>query len=346
MNCDSGRVSAESRRRIRADAQRRSMRRKLMAALGVGIIVPLRVIAQQKAWRIGFLGVGSASGYVKEVEAIRAELRKLGYIEGKNIAVDFRWAESNPDKLKQLAVDLVAQKPDVIITHAMPGMRAAIQATSTIPIVIADGPDPVAAGLVKSLARPGGNVTGSTAFQAELVAKRLELLQEAVPRIKHVGALFNASNPNMRAYAKELENAAGAKKIELHPIEVKLLDDFPDAFSSFAQKRVDAVIIAEDPLFNSNNTVLAALAKTHKLPAVGISSFAEAGGLLGYSANRPLLYGHSAAFVDKILRGAKPGEIPIERATKFDLIVNAKTAHALNLKLPQLMLQRADKVIE
>lgn len=329
---------------MQAGAKRRLTRRKLIFALGISIAAPLRVIAQQKIWRVGFLGTASASGYVKEIDAIREELRKLGYAEGRNVVLELRWAESDPDKLPRLAADMVALKPDVIITHAY-GARAAAQATKTIPIVIADGPDPVAGGLVKSLAKPGGNITGSTGFQAELLLKRLELLHEALPNTKRIGALFAASNPNKSPFASALEKAADARKMELHRTEVKSLDDFSDAFMALVGKRIDALIITEDPLLNTNNTVLAALAKTHKLPAVGITSFAEAGGLIGYSANRPALYGRSAYFVDKILKGANPGDLPIERATKFDLIVNAKTARALNIKLPQLMLERADKVI-
>ncbi len=324
-------------------------RRKLLVALGVGALVaPLRSLAQQqgKIWRIGFLGVASASGYVKEMDAIRAGLRDFGYVEGKNIVIEYRWAESNPERLKEMAAELVALKVDVIITHALPGVRTAGQATTTIPIVIADGPDPVAMGVVASLARPGGNITGSTGFQTELAAKRLELLKEVMPRLKRVSVLSNALNPNNAVYFREMETAAKTMKVELSQYEVRALEQFPGAFSAMAKQRVEAAVISEDPLLNSNPGVIAALAATHRLPAVGLTVFAEAGGLLGYGANRPLLYGRAANFVDKILKGAKPGDLPIERATKFDLVVNLKTSKSLGIKIPQQLLQRADKVIE
>ncbi len=324
-------------------------RRKLLIVLGAGALVwPLCPLAQPQAkvWRIGFLGTASASGYVREVEAIKAGLRDLGYVEGKNIVIEYRWAESNPERLKEMAAELVALKVDVIITHSFPGARTAGQATTTIPIVIADGPDPVAAGLVASLARPGGNITGSTAFQTELAAKRIELMQEVVPRIKRVSALFNALNTNYVAYAREMETAAKRMKLELHQFTVKATEELPGAFAAMARKRVDAAVIGEDPLLNSNVGVIAALAATHRLPAIGLTTFAEAGGLLGYGANRPLLYGRAANFVGKILKGANPGDLPIERATKFDLIINLKTAKALGVRIPQQLLQRADRVIE
>ena len=324
-------------------------RRKLIVALGASALAePLASFSQQqgKAWRIGFLGIASASGYVKEIDAIRARLRDLGYVEGRNIVIEYRWAENNPERLREMAVELVALKVDAIITHALTGPRAAGQATKTIPIVIADGPDPVAAGLVASLARPGGNITGSTGFQFELAAKRLELLKEAVPRLQRVSVLFYALNPNKAVVLREMEAAARANKVELHQFEVRALEEFPSAFAAMANKRVDAAVIGEDPLLNSNVGVIAALAATHRLPAIGLTTFADAGGLLGYSANRPLLYGRAAYFIDKILKGANPGDLPIERAAKFDLIINMKTAKALGVKIPPQLLLRADKVIE
>jgi putative ABC transport system substrate-binding protein len=201
-------------------------------------------------------------------------------------------------------------------------------------------------GLVASLARPGGNITGSTAFQAELAAKRLELLKEVAPRIKRVAVLFNTLNSNVQVYLQVMETAAKSMKIELHQFGVRALDEFPGAFAAMSKKRLEAAVIGEDPLINSNVGVIAALAVTHRLPAIGLTSFAEAGGLLGYSANRPLLYGRAANFVDKILKGAKPGDLPIERATRFDLIINLKTAKTLGVKIPQQVLQRADRAIE
>ena len=322
-------------------------RRNFAAALGASLLAaPLGVRGQDKVWRIGFLGTASASGYVKEIDAIRAELRKLGYVEGRNIHIELRWAESEPARLKEMAAELVALKVDAIITHSTRGIRAAADATKSVPIIIADAPDPVELGFVASLARPGGNITGSTAFQIELAAKRLELLKEVIPRMKRVSVLISVLNDRIGIVIDAMQAAAKSMQIELVQFPVKSSADFPDAFSSMAKKRIEAAVISEDPILNANVGIIAALAAAHRLPAIGLTTFAEAGGLLGYGANRPLLYARSAVFVDKILKGARPGDLPIERATKFDLIVNSKTASALQIKMPLLLLQRADKVIE
>ena len=322
-------------------------RRKIIFALGATALAsPLTTYAQTKVWRIGFLGTATAAGYVKEIDAIRAGLRDLGYVENKNIVIEFRWAENDPERLKAMAAELVALKVDVIITHALLGARTAADATKTIPIVIADGPDPVVAGLVASLARPGGNITGSTGFQTELAAKRIELLKEVLPRIKRASVLANPQNSSTQVYLREMETAAKALKLELHEFGVKTVEEFPGAFAAMVKKRVEAVVLAEDPLLNSNLGIIAALAATHRLPSIGITTLPDAGGLLGYGANRPLLYGRAANFVDKILKGTKPGDIPIERATRFDPIINLKTAKTLGIKIPQQVLQRADRAIE
>ena len=324
-------------------------RRQILIALGAtSISAPLPSFAQQqgKVWRIGFLGAASASGYVKEVDAIRAGLRDLGYVENKNLVIEFRWSESDPERLKAMAAELVALKVDAIITHGALGARAAAQATKTIPIVIADGPDPVALGFAASLARPGGNLTGSTSFQSEIAAKRFELLKEVVPRIKRVALLFNPLNPANAVILPEIDAAAKQMKVELHQFSAKGPEEFSGAFAAMTKKRVEAAVIGEDPLLNANVGVIAALAVTHRLPTSGLTTFADAGGLLGYGANRQVVYGRAAYFIDKILKGAKPGDIPIERATRFDLIINLKTAKTLGIKIPQQVLQRADRVIE
>ena len=324
-------------------------RRKLIVAFGAGALAaPLYSFAQQqgKVWRIGFLGTASAAGYVKEVDAIRAGLRDLGYVEGKNIVIEYRWAENDAERLKAMAAEFVALKVDVIITHGAQGTRTAGQATKTIPIVMADGNDPVAAGLVASLARPGGNITGSTGFQTELAAKRIELLKDAVPRIKRVAVLAMVEGPSNAAFRREMEAASKSMKMELHPFEVRTTEELPGAFTAMVKKRVEAAAIDETPLLNVNAGVIAALAVTHRLPTIGLTIFADAGGLLGYGANRPLLWARAASFVDKILKGAKPGDLPIERVTKFEFVINVKTAKTLGIKIPQQVLQRADRVIE
>lgn len=316
-----------------------------LAALGAA---PLASFAQQqgRVWRIGFLGVTNASGYAGELEAIRQRLRDLGYTEGRDIVIEYRWAEGSPDRLKAMAAELVALKVDAIITHSNSGARIAGQATKTIPIVMADGLDPVASGLVASFARPGGNITGSTSFQPENGGKRLQLLTEVVPRLKRASVLFSTRNPYNDVYLREMEPAATQMKVELHQFLVSGSEELPRAFAAMAEKRIEAAVIGEDPVLNTSARAIAALAVTRRLPASGFTNFADAGGLLGYGANRPLVYARAANFVDKILKGAKAGDLPIEHATKFDLIVNLRTAKALGLRIPTQLLQRADRVIE
>lgn len=324
-------------------------RRRLIIALGAGALAAWHAsFAQQpaKVWRIGFLGVASASGYASELDAIRARLRELGYAEGSNIAFEFRWAEGNQDRLKEMAADLVARNVDVIITHSSRGANAAAQATKTIPIVIADTIDPVATGLVATYARPGGNMTGSTSLPKEMYAKRLELLKELAPHVKRVAVLFNAQANYNAVFFAEMEPAARQMKLELHQFSVRALEELPNAFAAMIKQRIEAVVIGDDPLFNANLGAVASLAATHRLPAIGITTYPGAGGLLGYSANRPLVYARAANFVDKILKGANPGDLPIERAAKFDLVVNLKTAKALGIRVPPQLLQRVDHVVE
>ena len=324
-------------------------RRRLVVALGAGVLAPLASFAQQqpaKVARIGFLGMASASGYVSEVEAVRAGLRDLGYVEGKNIVIEFRWAEGKYDRLPELAAELVRLKVDVIVTHAFTGTRAAKQATTTIPIVIADAGDPVASGLVASLARPGGNITGSVSFQSELNVKRLELLKEAFPRTKRVAVLVNQASTTLGPLLKPMEVASKSLKVALQQFAVQGPDEFDGAFTAMAKKRVDAAVIPEEPMLNANTGAIAHLAAKHRLPSIGFTKFAEAGGLMAYGVNRLELYRRSAIFVDKILKGAKPGDLPIEQATKFELVINLKTAKAIGVTIPQTILFRADKVIE
>ena len=279
-----------------------------------GLAAPLSSFAQQQAakvHRIGFLGTAFASGYVSELDWVRAGLRNLGYVEGRNIVIEYRWGEGNSD-------------------------------------VMADGADPVATGLAESLARPGRNVTGSTSFVFEEVGKRLQLLKEVAPRIKRVAFLASSLVPEVvfAPVRKTIHDAAAAMKVELQDFLVREAADLPDAFNAMSKARIDATVINSEPLLNSHTGTIAGLAAVKGLPAVGFASFADAGGLLAYGANRPALYGRAAYFLDRIFKGAKPGEIPFERATKFDLIVNLKTAKALGIKVPQAVLIRANRVIE
>ena len=324
-------------------------RRSLLVAFGAGALaVPLGLFAQQppKVARIGFLGSALASSFAKQVEALRAGLRDLGYVEGRNMLIEFRWAEGKYERLPELAAELVNLKIDVLVTHGIPGTRAAKLTTSKIPIVMAIAGDAVATGLVASLARPGGNITGSSYFLPQLNAKRLELLKEALPHVTQVAALFNPSNPISSPNIQAMGLAAKALKLELQQFKVPGPKEFEMAFSAMAKKRVDAVAITEDGEFAAYAKGIADAALRQRLPSTGSKEFAEAGGLIGYGVNLLDIFRRGAYFVDRILKGAKPGELPVEQATKFELVVNLKTAKALGLAISKELLFRADKVIE
>ena len=323
-------------------------RRKLIVALGAGALTgPLAAYAQQqgKVWRIGFLSSETASGFRTRVDAVRAGLRDFGYEEGKNIVIEFRWAEGKNDRLPELAAELVRLNVDVLVTHSV-GVRAAKQATTTIPIVIATVGDPVAAGLVASLARPGGNITGSTFFAPELAAKRIELLKDAFPRITQVAVLVDSGSPASKTWLQVMVTTARSVKVTLHEFAVRGPHEFDSAFSAMVKKRVGAVGVLDQPMFFTNAKAIADLAAKQRLPLIGSGEVAEAGGVIGYGANLLELYRRVGFFVDKILKGTKPGVIPIEQPTRFELVINMKTAKALGIKFPQTFFQRADRLIE
>jgi len=313
------------------------------------ILAPLAVGAQEagKVWRIGLLSALHPSDRPANLEALRAGLRDLGYVEGKNIVIEYRWAEGKYDRLPDLVADLVALKVDVIVTAGgtAPAL-AAKQATTTIPIVMAGVGDAVATGLVSSLARPGGNVTGVTDLEPELSAKRLELLKQAMPRAGRVAVLSNPDNLARGGTFKAMEVTARSLRVELHKFEARRPTEFESAFSTMAKSRIDAVVVGQDALFNANVRAIADLAAKKRLPSAGNAIFAQAGGSIGYGVNFPNNYRRAANFVDKILKGAKPGDLPVEQATKFELVINLKTAKALGLTIPQTLLLRADEVIQ
>jgi len=319
-------------------------------ALGAAAFArPLAAISQKQAakvHRIGFLGIAFASGYVKELDWIRGGLRKLGYVEGANIAIDYRWAEGSPEKLKAFAKEFVALKVDAILTHANTGAIAAARETSAIPIVMADGADPVASGLAASIARPGGNVTGSFSFIPEEIGKRLQLLKEVLPRMKRIAFLASPLDAVIISKRNALAAAAASMKLEVQEFAVREGADLPEAFNAMDKARVDGAVINNEPLLNSHAGTIAGLAAVKRLPSVGYASYADAGGLIAYGANRPALYGRAGYFLDRIFKGAKPGDIPFERAARFDLIVNLKTAKSIGTAIPQSFLLRADRVIE
>jgi putative ABC transport system substrate-binding protein len=319
-----------------------------MAALLWG---PRNGFAQQPTGnipRIGFLGVSTAIAWTTRVDALRAGLRDMGYVEGKNIAIEFRFAEGQYDRLPGLAAELVRLKVDVIVTHSAPGALAAKQATLTnpIPVVMTNVSDALGAGVVASLARPGGNITGDTFFVPELAAKRLELLKDAVPRLRRVAILANPDNATTSHAHQTMENAARDLNITLLRLNVRAPADLDGAFAAMAKENVDAFAVVEDIVLIQNHKRIAEFAIRQRLPSISFLEYAEAGGLFGYGANYLALYRRAATFVDKILKGARPGDIPIERPTTFEFVINMRTARALALTIPSTMLVRADRQIE
>jgi putative ABC transport system substrate-binding protein len=323
------------------------MKRLAVALLTLALLAARFAEAQPaKVARIGFLAPTSASSNADRVEALRAGLRDFGYVEGKNIVIEFRWADERYDRLPDLAAELVRLNVDVIVTAGTPAIRAVKNATTTIPIVMATSGDPVGFGFVASLARPGGNITGSSIFAPELSAKRLELLKETLPRAQRVAVLLNPDNSINERNLPAMERTARSLKVGLQRFEVRRPDEFKDVFSAIAKQRVDAVALPEDDFLNANRSGIAELVAKQRLPSIRRKEFAEAGGLIGYGVNFLDLYRQAATFVDKILRGAKPGDLPIEQPTKFELVINLKTAKALGLTIPQSVLARADEVIQ
>jgi putative ABC transport system substrate-binding protein len=328
-------------------------RRRLLIALGAGALTaPLNSLAQQqvKIHRIGFLGATSLSGYQRYVDALRAGLLDLGYVDGKNIVFELRWADGKYDRLPELAAELVRLNVDVLVTHGTPGTRAAKQATTTIPIVMATSGDVLATGVVTSLARRNGNITGNTFFSPEINAKKLQMLKEIVPQSKRVAVLLNPDNPMFNGQTgpaiQAVQTAARSLKVGLELFEARARKELDEVFSAIVSKRSDAVLVVDDALFTANVNGIAILAATHRLPVIGMMELANAGGLVGFGVNFLEQFRHAAYFVDRILKGAKPGDVPIEQPIKLELAINMATAKALGIKIPDVLLLRADKVIE
>lgn len=318
-------------------------------AAGGLLAVPFAAEAQQPTpilARIGFLGVGSASGSASRVEGLRQGLRDRGYVEGRTISIDFRWADGNYAALPGLADELVRLPIDVLVAQGAPGSRAAKQATATIPIVMTAAGDAVATGLVGDLARPGGNLTGLTFFSPELSAKRIELLKSAIPRIVEMAVLMNPDNPVTAPGMQRVESTAKALNVELKRFAVRGPKEFDGAFTEMVRQRVSGFAIVEDAMLNVHPGAIAVLARTHRLASAGNKEFAEAGGLIGYGVNFYEIFRRAAYFVDKLLKGARPGELPVEQSARFDLLVNLSTAKALGIAIPQSLLVRADEVIQ
>jgi ABC-type uncharacterized transport system substrate-binding protein len=325
-------------------------RRAFIGTLAGGLLAaPLAAEAQQgdKVRRIGFLVGATSSSPSVEIEPFKQSLRDRGWIEGQNLTLAYRYAEGDYERLPALAHELVNLSVDVIVADGTPATRAAMHVTKTVPIVMATTGDPVGAGLVSSLARPGGNVTGASFFMAEINVKRLELLKEAVPHIAHVAVVYNPLNPVDEPTVVAIEAIAKVLKVRIERLAVRAPADFEAVFPVMTRQRMDAVTVVEDAMIQSQSLRIVAAALRGKVPAVfSLSSFVAAGGFMSYGPNRPDLWRQAALLTNKILRGAKPSDLPVERPTKFDLVINLKTAKALGLTIPPSLLQRADQLIE
>jgi putative ABC transport system substrate-binding protein len=324
-------------------------RRAFIGALASGLLAaPLAVEAQRAAGKVPLLGLLDFSspdpGRLDWWKAFRQRLQELGYVEGQSVRFEARWAQGREDQLAKLAAELVALRVDLIVTAGGDSARAAKRATATIPIVMATGADPVKYGLVQSLGHPGGNVTGVTSLSSELIAKRVSLLKELLPKISRVAVLWDGTG-NARLSVQELEAAAKTLGVSVRPVTARGPNEFEPAIAVAAKER--ALFVVGSPILFPERGRIAALALKHRLPTVvGGREYAEAGGLLSYAVSYPALFRRAAIYVDKILKGAKPADLPIEQPTTFELLINLKTAKALGLTIPQSLLLRADEVIQ
>jgi putative ABC transport system substrate-binding protein len=325
-------------------------RRKFIALLGGAAVTwPLKGHAQQprKVPRIGVLLPGTAASFALRTKAFLDGLRDLGYIDGQTIAIEWKWGQDRVEGLPELAAELVGRNVDVLVTGGTPAAKALKSATGTIPIVMAIIGDPVAAGLVQSLPRPGGNATGFSIVAPDLSGKRLELLKEIVAEVSPVAVMLNTKNPQSQFELKEMEAAAQAMGLQLHPVQVSSQDTLEEAFAAMSRASARALIILTDPIFFSQRRRIVDLASRSRLPAMYFfQEFAAEGGLVSYGPSDTDLYRRSATYVHRILNGAKPSELPVEQPTKFDLVINLKTARALGLNISPMLLARADEVIE
>jgi putative ABC transport system substrate-binding protein len=323
-------------------------RRDLIAALGGASAWPFAALAQQagKLPTIGFLGSGTPASQGRLVATFAERMRELGWIDARSVAIDVRWAEGRTARLSEIAAEFVRLKVDVIVTIGTPATVAAKRTTAAIPIVCISVADPVATGLVASLRRPGGNVTGLSNQQADLAGKRLELLREVVPRLRRLGIVTNAANPAAAPDMREVQAAASMLGVEIATPEIRRAEDIAPAFETF-KGWADALYVFVDLLVIANQIRINTLALGNRLPTMhAFREQVEAGGLMSYGANLPDLYRHAAQYVDAILRGARPADLPVEQPTKFDFVINLTTAKALGLKIPEAILLRADEVIE
>ena len=322
----------------------------LLVTLALGFLVgPLATAAPPVARgpRIGFLSPRSATDLALSLEAFRQGLRELGYVEGQNLAIEYRFADDRLERLPALAAELVRLKVDIIVAAETPAIRPAREATPTLPIVFPVAGDPVATGDVDSMARPGGNVTGLSILAPGLGGKRLQLLKEVVPGLSRLAVLWAPENPYAALVLRETEMAAQALGVQLHTLRVQDSAEFERAFSEMVRERAEALSVMPDSMFYAKRSTLVALAAKNRLPVISPwREYVEAGGLMGYGPSIPDMYRRAATYVDKILKGAKPADLPVEQPTKFELVINLKTAQALGLTIPPTLLFQADEVIQ
>src|SRR5437764_994391 len=325
-------------------------RRELLIVLsGSAAVWPFAAVAQQKAIPlIGYLSGGSASFYAPILPAFQEGLRESGYVEGQNVAIEYRWAEGDYDRLPGWAAEFVGRKVDLIAaTGGDPASRAAKAATSTIPIVFTSGGDPVADGRVASLARPGGNLTGVSFLTSELYPKRFQLLSELVPQARVIALLMNPKQPTTERMMPEVGAAADANGIQLKAVKVAEEADFSAAFASLEKLKAGALVIPTDPFIDAHRDQLVMLAARYAIPAMyGLREFAAVGGLISYGVSIAGVYRQAGSYAGKILAGAKPADLPVQQPTRFELVINLKTAHALGLTVPPILFAQANEVIE
>ena len=326
-----------------------SSRREFMVLLGCAAAWPFAVRAQQagKVHRIGVLETISTTLNVANFYALREGLRQLGYAEGQNLVIEYRSADGRDDRFPGLARELLALKVDVIVTRGTPAAKAVKNATSTVPVVMMASGDPVGVGLVTSLARPGGNITGLSAIVGELSPKRLELIKEIVPGLARIAVLANTSNDAVRRDWARIETAARSLGVQSQLLDLRESDALGPTFDDASARRADALVVVIDAITQANQQRIVGLAMKHRLPAIYSSrEFVDAGGLISYGVSYPDLYRRAATYVDKILKGTKPADLPVVQPTKFELVINLKTAKALGLTIPDKLLALADEVIE
>ena len=327
-------------------------RRKLVIALGASALAaPFGLSAQPqgKVWRVGFLSqsVRPESFDSHFSSAFSRGMHELGYVEGKNLVIEWRYADNNTERLLVLAAELVQRKVDAIVASSTPATAAAQKATTTIPIVMTSTADPVGSGFVKSLAHPGGNITGLSNLAVDVGPKQLEMLRSMVPKLSHVNVLVNPTNPFHSEALRDIQDAARRTGVMILPIEARAPQEIDDAFARLGRQKAEGLIVIRDAFFNNQVRLIAILAAKKRLPTIsGIREYVDAGGLMSYGRNLGESYRRAATYVDKILKGAKPADLPVEQPNNLELIINGKTAKALGLRIPQSLLIMADKVIE